>query len=69
MRGRHLEGGSHPHLAVEEGRHPHLAVERGRHLHLAVEGGTSHPHLALVGVRGIQVGSLEQPDCQVGDKG
>ena len=26
MRGRHLEVGSHPHLAVEVGRHPHLAV-------------------------------------------
>jgi hypothetical protein len=59
MRGRHLEvGRSHHHLAVEGGRsHPHLAVEGGR---------SHHPHLAVVGVRGIPVGSLEQfqSSCQ-----
>jgi hypothetical protein len=57
MRGRHLEVGSHPHLAVEGGRHRHLAVEGGR----------SHPHLAVVVVRGIhEVGTLEQfqSSCQ-----
>jgi hypothetical protein len=52
MRGRHLEVGSHPHLAVKGGKKPYLAVEGGR----------SHPHLGVVGVQG----HVEKPDCPVG---